>query len=128
MVRHLMMSWHLNIWKFKIWLSQEWKELSKWNKKHFSLFHGSSLLDIQSKNVVNTIFKGHIKIFALTLYYEIHYPENHYHHNINNDIGIAKISFFPYKFYLEKIEHLYLTHLVCYMKLFTLFETCCLTQ
>ena len=26
---HLMTSWHLNIWKVKIWLSKEWKELLK---------------------------------------------------------------------------------------------------
>ena len=44
-----MMSWHSNIWKFKIWLSQEWKELSKWNKKHFSLFPKCSLSDKQNK-------------------------------------------------------------------------------
>ena len=31
MLRHLMMSWNLNIWKVKIWLPQEQKELSKWN-------------------------------------------------------------------------------------------------
>ena len=49
MFRHLMTSWHLNIWKLKIWLSQERKELSKWNKKHFSLFHKCSLLDVQNK-------------------------------------------------------------------------------
>ena len=49
MLRHLMTSWHLNIWKVKIWLSQERKELLKWNKKHFSLFHKCSLLDIQNK-------------------------------------------------------------------------------
>ena len=39
----------MNTWKIKVWLSQKWKELSKWNKKHFSLFHKCSLLDIQSK-------------------------------------------------------------------------------
>ena len=49
MLKHLMTSWHLNIWKVKIWLSQERKELSKWNKMHFSLFHKCSLLDIQNK-------------------------------------------------------------------------------
>ena len=37
--RHLMASWHFNTWKVKIWLSQEWKELTKWNKNYFSLFH-----------------------------------------------------------------------------------------
>ena len=55
-LRHLMTSWHLNIWKFKIWLSQEQKELSKWNKKHFSLFHKSSLLGIQNKLVLLVCF------------------------------------------------------------------------
>ena len=32
-----------------MWLSQERKELSKWNKKDFSLFHKYYLLDIQNK-------------------------------------------------------------------------------
>ena len=32
-------------------LSQEQKELSKWNKKHFSLFHKCSFLEIQNKLV-----------------------------------------------------------------------------
>ena len=32
MIGHLMTSLHFNIWKVKIWLSQEQKELSKWNK------------------------------------------------------------------------------------------------
>ena len=57
-------SWNhdnLNIWKFKSWLSQEQKELSKWNKKHFAFFYKSSLSDIQnklySKNVADTTFK-----------------------------------------------------------------------
>ena len=36
-------------WKVKIWLSKEYKELSKWNKKDFSLFHKCFLLDIQDK-------------------------------------------------------------------------------
>ena len=51
MLRHLMTSWLLNIWKFKIWLSQEWKTLWKCNKKYFSLFHKFSLLHIQNKLV-----------------------------------------------------------------------------
>ena len=34
MLRCLMTSWNLNIWKFKIWLFQEQNEISKWNKKH----------------------------------------------------------------------------------------------
>ena len=37
----------MNIWKVKIWLSQERKELLKWNKKKFSLFQKCFLLDIQ---------------------------------------------------------------------------------
>ena len=43
MFGHLLTSWHLNIWKDKIWLSQELKELSKWSKNNFSLFHKCSL-------------------------------------------------------------------------------------
>ena len=57
---HLMTSWLLNIWKVKIWLSPEQKELSKCNKKHFFLFHKCSLLHIQnktSKSVADTTFK-----------------------------------------------------------------------
>ena len=62
MLRHLMTSWHLNMWKLKIWLSQQQKELSKWNKKHFSLFH--QVLSWRhtkeiSKNVADTTFKCH---------------------------------------------------------------------
>ena len=49
MLRHLMMPWHLNIWKIKIWLSQKRKEVSKWNKNHFSLFHKCSFLDIKKQ-------------------------------------------------------------------------------
>ena len=44
----------------KIWLSQEQKDLSERNKKHFSLFLKYSLLDIKkqtSKNVADTTFK-----------------------------------------------------------------------
>ena len=50
----------MNIWKIKNWLSQERKELLKWNKKHFSLFHKSSFFrhtKQTSKNVVDTTFK-----------------------------------------------------------------------
>ena len=49
MLTHLMTSWYLNTWKVKIWLHQEREELSKWNKKYFSLFHKCSLLNIQNK-------------------------------------------------------------------------------
>ena len=55
MLRHLMTSWHLNIWKSKIWLSQEQNQLSKWNKKHFSLFHKWHTIQT-SKNVADTTF------------------------------------------------------------------------
>ena len=37
------MLWHLNIWKLKIWLSEERKDSSKTNQKHFSLSHKCSL-------------------------------------------------------------------------------------
>ena len=37
-------------WKVKIWLFQEQKELSKWNKRHFSLFQKYSPLDFKNKN------------------------------------------------------------------------------
>ena len=55
-----MTSWHLNIWKYKIWLSQKRKELSKWNKKIFFLV--SQVLSFRdtiqtSKNVVDTTLK-----------------------------------------------------------------------
>ena len=59
MLRHLMTSWHLNIWKVEIWLPQEGKELSKWNKKYFPFFHNCSLLDIKQngKNKADTTLK-----------------------------------------------------------------------
>ena len=40
-----------------MWLSQERKELSKWNKKDFSLFHKYYHLDIQNKQA-DTTFKN----------------------------------------------------------------------
>ena len=60
-----MTPWHLNIWKNKIWLSKEWKELSKWNKKTF--FIVSQVLSFRhiiqtSKNVADTTFN--VKKFA----------------------------------------------------------------
>ena len=60
MIRHLMTSWHLNTWKVKIWLSQEWKELSKWS---FLFFQVSQVLSFRhtkqtSKNVADTAFKA----------------------------------------------------------------------
>ena len=59
MYRYLMTSWHLNIWKVKTWLSQERKELSRWNKKHFSLFRFSLSFRFRKqaiKNVADTTF------------------------------------------------------------------------
>ena len=50
-LRHLMTSWHLTIWKVKIWLSQEGNELSKWDKKLFFLFHKCSLLHLQKEKL-----------------------------------------------------------------------------
>ena len=58
MFGYLIMSWHLNIWKVKIWLSQEWEKLSKWNKKKISLFHKCPHSDLQNKlPKCNTNFK-----------------------------------------------------------------------
>ena len=61
-----------DIWKVKIWLSQEWKELLKWNKKHLSLFHKCLSLDLQqtSENVADTTFKKkevclHMRLYKL---------------------------------------------------------------
>ena len=78
MLRHLMMPWYLNIWKFTIWLSQEQKELAKWNKKYFSLFHKCSLLSIQNKPVkmyqtqpLSTIKWGDFDLFLI--YFMISY-------------------------------------------------------
>ena len=67
MLKQLMTSWYLNIWKFKIWLSQEWKELSKWKKKFFLLV--SQFLSFkhtrQTKNVADATFKS-ISTFTYT--------------------------------------------------------------
>ena len=49
MLKHLMTSWHLNIWKVKIWLSWEQEELSKWNKKRFALFEKCFHLNLKKK-------------------------------------------------------------------------------
>ena len=62
MFEHLITSWHLAFWNVKISLSQEWKELSKWNKKHSVLFYKSYLLEIKnkkqaSKDLADTTFK-----------------------------------------------------------------------
>lgn len=56
-------------------------------------------------------FKGHLKILASMLYYKSHYLEVYYQYSISNSIATAKISFFSYKIFLEKIEHLYQMHL-----------------
>ena len=48
MLRHLMTSWHANIWKVKTWLFQRTKRTLE-NKKYFSLFLECSFLDIQNK-------------------------------------------------------------------------------
>ena len=66
MVRYLMKSWHLNIWKVKIWLSQEQKELLDWNKKQFFLFQKCSLLEITSK--INIIAKQNSKNVTFTTF------------------------------------------------------------
>ena len=43
--------WRHDIWiseKNKIWLSQDQKEISRWNKKRYSLFHKCCLLNIKN--------------------------------------------------------------------------------
>ena len=59
-----MTSWHLNIWKVKIWSSKRTKRAFKVKqKKHFFLFHKCSLLDTKqaSKNAADIIFLTHLK-------------------------------------------------------------------
>ena len=55
----------MNIWKVKIWLSQE-KSFCSEIKKHFPLFHKCSPLDLQNrlaKKVVQTTFHNFLKYF-----------------------------------------------------------------
>ena len=54
MLRHLMTSWHLNIWKVKIWLSQERKGEGE-IKNIFRLTRETS------KNAADTAFKNFTK-------------------------------------------------------------------
>ena len=57
-----MTSWHLNIWKVKIWLFREQNDISKWNKKHIFLFQKCSLFRLTkqtSNNVVGTTLNSH---------------------------------------------------------------------
>ena len=77
--RHLMTSWHLNIWKYKIWLSQERKELSKWKEKHFvSQVLSFRLTKQASENVADTTFKflriSYHHLLFITLYFESKTP------------------------------------------------------
>ena len=59
MLGDFMTSWHLNIWKVKVWLPQERKELLKWNKNYFSLFLKCSFRNTKQtrENVAETAFK-----------------------------------------------------------------------
>ena len=62
--------------------TKEEKELLKWNKRHFSLFHRCSPLDPQkktSKNVADTTFNeyksivnGLIKTISEKIFYKLH--------------------------------------------------------
>ena len=53
----------MNTWKAKTWLSEERNKLSKWNKKHFSLFHKCCFRYTKqiSKNVADTTFNKEYK-------------------------------------------------------------------
>ena len=53
-------AWTFNdgiLFEYKIWLSQKQKELPKWNKKHFTLCHKCSLLDLTKQNSKNAAYK-----------------------------------------------------------------------
>ena len=81
MLGHLMMSWHLNVWKVKIWLSQKQKELSKWSKKHVSLFHKSSLL-----NVADTTFNIYFSVLCNVCLFRCIYLTRFFWMNISHFI------------------------------------------
>ena len=65
MLRHLMTSKNLNIWKVKICLSQERKKLPKWNKHFFIVPQGHSSRHKKqtNKNVVDTTLKACVCCF-----------------------------------------------------------------
>ena len=65
MLRRLMASWQLNIWKVKIWLSQQQKEFSKLNKNIFLLLKALYFRHTKetSKNVAETAFKACVRYF-----------------------------------------------------------------
>ena len=73
MLEHLIMPWNLNTKNSKIWFSREWKELLKWNKKHFSKFRKWSLLDLKNKWQK---FNGHILENAWNISFEGFYVFN----------------------------------------------------
>ena len=94
-LRHLMTSWHLNISKFKIGLSQEQKELSKWNKKHFSLFHKSSRHTKQtSNNVTDATFKNWQSLWSI----------EHWHSRILLLTGKSSSIFYFWNKFMKKIQ------------------------
>ena len=61
------------------------------------------------RDILKVKCKKHMKISESTLYHKSHFPESYYQHKIRK-LGIAKISFFSYKMFFEKIEHLYLSN------------------
>ena len=69
-----MASWQLNIWKVKIWLSQEQKEFSKLNKKNFLLLKALYFRHTKetSKNVAETAFKACVRyLFIISFFYKM---------------------------------------------------------
>ena len=63
----------LAIWWNEVWISKilildfrEWKELLKWNKKHFSLFHKYFLLDLKNK-LAKMLWTQPLKMFVQLL-------------------------------------------------------------
>ena len=66
-----MTSWNLNIWKAKIWLSQEQKELLKLNKKDFLVLKALYFRQTKqtSKNIANTTFKSCVRYFLFSFFF-----------------------------------------------------------
>ena len=79
---HLMISWYMNTWKVKIWLSHEQKELLKLTKNIFLVSQVLSFTDTKqtSKNVADTtIYKliAHIKtLWFITFLLSIQYAKH----------------------------------------------------
>ena len=77
-----MTSWHLDIWKVKIWLSQDRKDLLKWNKAHFYLVfrhkkQTSKNLEDQTFNISSPVCHYSILAPEVTVL-----PKSYYQHEL----------------------------------------------